>query len=239
MTIGGGEVSDFDGAVDAYRRALVPFLHGHSQPVEVLYSRRADVTLANPLGPARRGWSDVEQIIRSAAAHFTGGTLEIDELARYGTADLGYVVQTERSQVHLAGSGEPAMITLRVTMIFRREGNRWKVAHRHADPITNARPIATATRPKAGIRGEGVATARAEEHLAAIASLSRALNRKAIDYWLFGGWAVDFWVGRVTREHDDVDIAAWRSDYDAIGSALQAADWRHTPVPDEVVGTRY
>jgi hypothetical protein len=86
---------------------------------------------------------------------------------------------------------------------------------------------------------EGLTTPRAEEQLAAIASLSRALEQDAIDYWLFGGWAVDLWVGRLTREHDDIDVAAWRSDYGAIGSALEAAGWRHTPVPDEVVGTRY
>jgi hypothetical protein len=86
---------------------------------------------------------------------------------------------------------------------------------------------------------EEVVTPGAEEQLAAIASLSRALDHESIDYWLFGGWAVDFWVGRVTRRHDDIDVAAWRADYEAIGTALQAVGWRHTPVPDEVVGTRY
>ena len=34
-------------------------------------------------------------------------------------------------------------------------------------------------------------SSRAEEQLAAIASLSRALDHQSIDYWLFGGWAVD------------------------------------------------
>jgi aminoglycoside-2''-adenylyltransferase len=86
---------------------------------------------------------------------------------------------------------------------------------------------------------ERVVAPGAEEQLAAIASLSRVLDHESIDYWLFGGWAVDFWVGRVTREHDDIDVAAWRTDYEAIGNALQAAGWRHTPVADEVVGTRY
>jgi len=86
---------------------------------------------------------------------------------------------------------------------------------------------------------DGAVHPGAEDQLAAIASLSRALDHEAIDYWLFGGWAVDFWVGRVTREHDDIDVAAWRRDYAAIGTALQTVGWRHTPVPDEVVGTRY
>jgi hypothetical protein len=79
----------------------------------------------------------------------------------------------------------------------------------------------------------------AEEQLAAIADLSRVLDQHAVDYWLFGGWAVDFYVGAVTREHDDIDVAAWRRDYDTIKAALEAAGWRHTPVADEVVGTRY
>ena len=61
---------------------------------------------------------------------------------------------------------------------------------------------------------EGVVTPGAEVQLAAIASIGRALDQEAIDYWLFGGWAVDFWVGRVTREHDDIDVAAWRNDYE-------------------------
>ena len=78
-----------------------------------------------------------------------------------------------------------------------------------------------------------------EEQLAAIASLSSILDGRRVEYWLFGGWAVDFWVGGVTREHDDIDVAAWRDDYDAIGAALVGAGWQHTPVANEVVGTRY
>jgi hypothetical protein len=78
-----------------------------------------------------------------------------------------------------------------------------------------------------------------EDQLAAIASLSQALEAAGIEHWLFGGWGVDLWVGEITRPHEDIDVAAWRTDYDAIGTALLAAGWRHTPVPDEVVGTRY
>jgi Aminoglycoside-2''-adenylyltransferase len=80
---------------------------------------------------------------------------------------------------------------------------------------------------------------RASVQLQAIASLDSACTSAGIDYWLFGGWAVDFWVGRVTREHDDVDAAAWRLDFDAIKTALEIAGWRHAPVAGEAGGTRY
>jgi hypothetical protein len=80
---------------------------------------------------------------------------------------------------------------------------------------------------------------RAARQIAAIRSLDGALRAVNIDYWLFGGWAVDYWVGRVTRAHDDIDVAAWRRDYDDIREALLGAGWLHTPVADEVVGTRY
>ena len=73
----------------------------------------------------------------------------------------------------------------------------------------------------------------------AIRSLNEALGAAGIDYWLFGGWAVDFWVGRITREHDDVDAAAWRRDRDAIDATLLAAGWRRAPVEDEVVAAAY
>ncbi len=80
---------------------------------------------------------------------------------------------------------------------------------------------------------------KASEQLAAIEKLDAALSSAGVEYWLFGGWAVDFWVGRVTRDHHDVDVAAWRLDYDAIHEALVSSGWRHTPAENEVVGTRY
>ena len=85
----------------------------------------------------------------------------------------------------------------------------------------------------------GEQTTADAEALAALRSATDALDSADIEHWLFGGWAVDLWVGEITRPHDDIDVAAWRADYEAIGTALLGAGWRHTPVADEVVGTRY
>jgi glutathione S-transferase len=78
-----------------------------------------------------------------------------------------------------------------------------------------------------------------DEQLTAIASLDSALADAAIDYWLFGGWGVDFWVGSVTRPHEDIDAFARRGDYDAIKAALEAGGWEHLRKDTDVVGTRY
>jgi dihydrofolate reductase len=75
--------------------------------------------------------------------------------------------------------------------------------------------------------------------LAALASVDALLANGGIDYWLFGGWAVDFYAGAITRPHDDVDIAVWRDDVARIAALLEEAGWSHAPEPDEDGGTGY
>jgi hypothetical protein len=67
-----------------------------------------------------------------------------------------------------------------------------------------------------------------DRQLQAIGHLHGLLVRLGIPYWLFGGWAVDFTAGRVTREHADIDLAIWRSDLDRTARALQQEDWEVT-----------
>ena len=146
--------SDFDGAVEAFRRALDAFLKGDAGPVMEHWSRRDDVTLANPFGPPRRGPAEVIPAIEAAAANFRDGSIRrFDEVSRYSTADLGYVVHLEQTEARLRGSENMTSFTLRVTVIFRREGDSWKVAHRHADPITTDRPVNTVIEAVAGSTG--------------------------------------------------------------------------------------
>lgn len=139
-----GSASNFDEAVEAYRQAQVAFLKGDPQPVTELRSQRDDVTLANPLGPPQRGPANVAKAAAEAAAQVSDGTINgFEEVSRYSTPDLGYIVQIERTQARLAGSENITPFALRATMIFRREEDAWKLVHRHADPILTPRPIST------------------------------------------------------------------------------------------------
>ena len=78
-----------------------------------------------------------------------------------------------------------------------------------------------------------------QEQLSALAETHELFTRAGIDYWLFGGWAVDFHVGSVTRPHGDIDVAVWLGDQDRIARQLEAAGWKHAPEPDEDGGTGY
>lgn len=69
--------------------------------------------------------------------------------------------------------------------------------------------------------------------------MGRQLEEARIEYWLFGGWAVDFYAGSVTRPHDDVDIAVWLADVPRIAELLEGDGWRHAPDEDEDGGTGY
>jgi Aminoglycoside-2''-adenylyltransferase len=51
-----------------------------------------------------------------------------------------------------------------------------------------------------------------ERGLAALGSASSALKAANLEHWFFGGWAVDLWMGRLTRPHDDIDVLVWRRD---------------------------
>jgi hypothetical protein len=77
------------------------------------------------------------------------------------------------------------------------------------------------------------------QQLALLADVGAVLETDGFEHWLFGGWAVDFHVGRVTRTHSDIDLAVWDGDASAIQSTLRASGWEHAPAPDEDGGTGY
>ena len=81
--------------------------------------------------------------------------------------------------------------------------------------------------------------ARAEAQLTVIGELDDAFERAGIERWLFGGWAVDFHAGEMTRPHDDVDLAVWADDHPRIATLLREVGWAHAPEPDEDGGTGY
>ena len=134
-------VDDLDRVIERFDLAQGELLKGNPEPMNELFSHREEVTLNNPLSPPAHGWEQVAATMESAASQFRDGEIgDYETLEKRVTPELAYVVRVERAEAKVGGSKDTAPIALRVTMIFGPEGGEWKIVHRHADPITTARP---------------------------------------------------------------------------------------------------
>ena len=134
-------VDDFEQVVEQYQRSLGEVVKGNPEPQKKLWSHREDVTLANPLGPPVRGWEQVAAAADRAVSNLRDGErVDFESVAEYVAPELAYIVWVERTKAKVGGGEDVAPIALRVTTIFRPEDGEWKIVHRHADPITTARP---------------------------------------------------------------------------------------------------
>jgi ketosteroid isomerase-like protein len=133
-------VKELEQVVQQYHRALDVLVRGRAEPFKALFSRADDVVLANPFGPAVKGWDDVSAALDYASSRFSDGEASgFDRKATYLTTDLATIYEVEHGKVSVGG-GPVAAWVLRTTTTFRREDGTWRVVHRHADPISTANP---------------------------------------------------------------------------------------------------
>ena len=135
------DLADF---LTEYQRSVEAFITGDPEPQKRLWSRADDAVLANPLVPVAQGWEAICRVLDETAALLHDGTSSaVERISGFATPDLAYTVVIERDLVRIGDAAAAAESTLRVTSIFRREADGWKVVHRHADPITSVRPPET------------------------------------------------------------------------------------------------
>jgi ketosteroid isomerase-like protein len=135
------QAHESDPPLEEYHRAGLEITNGNPEVYKALFSRRDDVTLANPFGPPVRGWSDVSATLDRAAENYRNGEIVgFENVSTVITPDLAYTVEIESYRARVGGREELVPVSLRVTTTFRREDGIWKVVHRHADPITAKRP---------------------------------------------------------------------------------------------------
>jgi ketosteroid isomerase-like protein len=135
-------LDDFEAAIDQDHRATNALMQGDPEPKKRMFSRRDDVTLANPFGPPARGRNQVEETLDRAASQLRDGEpIRYERISKYATAEVAYILEIERNRVKIDSSDEMAPVSLRATTIYRREDGGWRIVHRHADPITSPRPM--------------------------------------------------------------------------------------------------
>ena len=99
--------------LDQYHRALSALINGNPDVYKSMFSQREDVTLANPSalsrvdGPrSRRDWSGPRRITRRR--RLTG----FEQIAKYETPELAYLVEVERVRAKVGGREELAPVAL-------------------------------------------------------------------------------------------------------------------------------
>ncbi len=100
-----------------------------------LITHADDFTLMTPFGGTpTRGFEPTPERVAALARFFKSGRSELELVRAYASADLVVLVIIERQQAAVADLPEQDW-SLRVTLVYRRAGDEWQLAHRHADPL--------------------------------------------------------------------------------------------------------
>ncbi len=119
----------------AIRASQPALMRGDTDRYRALVQHADDFTLMSPFGGTPTRGADLTDERWEAIGRFFGnGTFEQEVVQSYGSANMVVLAIIERCHVEVGGL--PAQEwPLRVTLVYRREGSDWRLAHRHADPL--------------------------------------------------------------------------------------------------------
>ena len=114
--------------------AEVALHNGDAGPRRAVWSRDEPVSILGAMRNAY-GHQEVEETFVALERMFSDCTSFTFELQVYDVSgDMAYTAGLEHTSTSM--NGVPRNYTLRATQVYRREGGEWKVAHRHADTVT-------------------------------------------------------------------------------------------------------
>jgi len=118
-------------ASEKFYAAINRMTNGDARAMADAWSHGRNVTAMHPIGGRQVGWDEVRKSFEGVARIASEGRVSLAEQSIEVAGDLAYEVGIERGQAKLAGKQVP--IDIRVTNIYRREGDAWKLVHHHTD----------------------------------------------------------------------------------------------------------
>ena len=117
--------------------ATSAYIRGDVRRYVSLIKHAPDYTLLPPYGgEVRRGFDSSEEALASTARFFRDGEANLELVQTYASGDLVVLVAIERQHGEV-GELPDQDWSLRVTLVFRREGSEWLMVHRHADALVH------------------------------------------------------------------------------------------------------
>lgn len=128
------EEKGFLAALVAMDAAQLELQNGKPEAFKALWSHADDITLSGGFGGTiEKGWEQISRRLDWVGAQFSKGTNTIERVSAKANGNLGYVVQVEHIRYHVPGQEKESTRDYRVTMLFRREAEGWRIIHRQAD----------------------------------------------------------------------------------------------------------
>ena len=118
-------------ASEQFYAALNNMANGDASAMSEIWSHDTVVTAMHPVGGRHVGWDEVRDSFQQVAEIASDGRVRLDDQMIQATGTMAYETGSERGQACFAGQ----QVTLyhRVTNIYRREADSWKIVHHHTD----------------------------------------------------------------------------------------------------------
>jgi ketosteroid isomerase-like protein len=133
-----GTIAD-DELAELVRRteeATTAFMRGDMDRYLELTPHARGFTLMNPFGGPPARYDDRTESLRAAASYFKAGEATLEVAEAHAWDDTVVLVMIERQHGEVGGLPDQDW-PLRVTQLYRRDGDDWLLVHRHADPLAH------------------------------------------------------------------------------------------------------
>lgn len=128
----------FDRFLTRREAASTDFINGHADALLALSTHSDPATFFPPDGKKVVGAVQINATNAQGSMMFApGGTGWFEILQMTASGDPGFWTGVQHAKVRLRDTDEPVSTALRVTEVFRREADGWKLVHRHADMLSD------------------------------------------------------------------------------------------------------
>ncbi|MEZ5293902.1 MAG: nuclear transport factor 2 family protein [Vicinamibacterales bacterium] len=125
-------LDDVRKASEQFYSALNRMVNGDARALADIWAHDPDVTTLHPIGGRQIGWDDVRGSWEAVARLSTEGRVALEEQHLLLAGDMACEVGVENGTLKLAGH----LINIghnRVTNVYRRGTQGWKIVHHHTD----------------------------------------------------------------------------------------------------------
>jgi ketosteroid isomerase-like protein len=126
--------SEFAEFLDTIDAAQHVFAQGCADDFKALWLHSDEITLCGGHGGiVERGWHCVAARLDWASSTYRHGVRRNEIVGGSVDGNFAYVVRNEIIEGRIGGRVDRVCQVLRVTMVFRRGSDGWRIVHRHGD----------------------------------------------------------------------------------------------------------